>query len=80
MHCADLPRLTGREKEILLWAASGKTAFQTADLLCISTDTVNFHMKNCLRKLGVANKTAAAAKAMSLGLLPMVSFAPDSLH
>lgn len=70
MHCEDSPRLTPREKEILLWAAAGKTADETADLLSISADTVNFHIKNCLRKLGTGNKTAAAAKATALGLLP----------
>lgn len=69
MHCVDSPRLTRREQEILLWAASGKTAFETASLLSISADTVNFHIRNCLRKLGAVNKTAAAAKATALGLL-----------
>jgi len=71
MEQLHTPRLTQREVEVLLWAASGKTAPQTAHLLDISKDTVNFHMKNCLRKLSVENKTAAAAKATALGLLHM---------
>lgn len=66
------PRLTQREVEVLRWAATGKTAPETAHLLDISKDTVNFHMKNCLRKLSVSNKTAAAAKATALGLLHRV--------
>jgi len=69
MERLHAPRLTQREAEVLLWAATGKTALETGHLLDISADTVNFHMKNCLRKLKVENKTAAAAKATALGLL-----------
>jgi DNA-binding NarL/FixJ family response regulator len=61
--------LTQRESEVLVCAACGKTALQTADVLDISLYTVNFHVKNCLRKLGAENKTAATMKATALGLL-----------
>lgn len=69
MEQLDGIRLTQREMEVLVWAAIGKTAIETARLLEISSDTVNFHIKNCLKKLNVQNKTAAAAKATALGLL-----------
>ena len=62
-------RLTAREVEILKWTADGKTSSEAADILRISTNTVNFHVKNAISKLRVANKAAAAARAAVLGLL-----------
>ena len=64
----NISPLTRREIEVLSLAASGRTAKQTAAAMNISSDTVKFHIKNSLRKLSVENKTAAATKALSLGL------------
>lgn len=61
--------LTAREIEVLRWLAHGKTSRDTAAILGISADTVNFHVKNATAKLGAANKTAAAVRAVVLGLL-----------
>ncbi|RYH70122.1 MAG: LuxR family transcriptional regulator [Alcaligenaceae bacterium] len=61
--------LTVREVEVLKWAADGKTSSEISDILCIATDTVNFHIKNSVTKLGAANKTAAVVRAAMLGLL-----------
>jgi len=61
--------LTGREKECLLWAAEGKTAWETAQILKISERTVIFHLQNAARKLKVVNRQQAVARAVSLGLL-----------
>jgi DNA-binding CsgD family transcriptional regulator len=61
--------LTDREVEILRWTASGKTAWEIGSILKISERTVNFHLQNLMGKLGVHNKTHAAAKAMSFGLI-----------
>jgi DNA-binding CsgD family transcriptional regulator len=62
-------RLTPREIEVLQWTADGKTSSEVADILNVSTDTVNFHIKNAILKLQVANKAAAVARAAVLGLL-----------
>lgn len=67
--CEEACRLTHREIEILKWTADGKTAADIADILSIATDTVNFHVKKVVAKLGVANKTAAVARAIVVGLL-----------
>jgi len=64
-----LTPLTGRELEVLKWLADGKTSRDAADILGVSIDTVNFHVKNATLKLGAANKTAAAVRAALLGLL-----------
>ncbi len=61
--------LSAREAEVLRWTADGKTAADAATILGISVDTVNFHVKNTLGKVGAANKAAAAARAAVLGLL-----------
>lgn len=62
-------RLTRRETEVLKWTADGKTSGEISDLLAVSENTVNFHVKNAVRKLQVANKTSAVVKAAMLGLL-----------
>jgi len=61
--------LTRRETEILQWAADGKTAPEIGEILNISANTVNFHIKNAILKLRVPNKTAAVVRAIMLGLL-----------
>ena len=62
-------RLTGREVDVLRWAADGKTASETADILRIAERTVIFHIDNALRRLGAANKTAGVLKAAMLRLI-----------
>lgn len=66
---SDLPVLTDREREVLAWAARGKTVQDTADILSISTDTVETHVRACIRKLEANNKTHAVARAIFLRLI-----------
>jgi LuxR family transcriptional regulator len=61
--------LTEREVEVLKWTADGKTSGEISDILSISENTINFHVKNAIVKLGVVNKTAAVVRAAMLGLL-----------
>jgi LuxR family quorum-sensing system transcriptional regulator SolR len=62
-------KLTEREVEVLRWAADGKTASESAEIMTISERTVIFHIDNALRKLGAANKTAGVLKAAMLRLI-----------
>ncbi|MEO7494127.1 MAG: autoinducer binding domain-containing protein, partial [Massilia sp.] len=62
-------RLTPREKEVLRWAADGKTSYEIGRILTISNSAVNFHIKNSMIKLNANNKTHAVVKAALLGLL-----------
>lgn len=66
---AEAPNLTDREREVLRWTADGKSAGEIADLLTVSKNTIDFHIKNAIRKLKTANKTAAVVRAAMLGLL-----------
>ena len=59
-------RLTDRERDVLSWAARGKTALDTAELLGLTEDTVNKHIRHAIQKLGANNKTHAVARAINL--------------
>ncbi|OYW53637.1 MAG: hypothetical protein B7Y80_15155 [Hyphomicrobium sp. 32-62-53] len=61
--------LTPREKEILLWAAEGKSDPVIAEIVGISYSTVRFHMSNIFRKLNAYERTLAVAKAIRQGLI-----------
>lgn len=65
------PELSAREREVLLWAAQGKTAWETAAILGISPKTVEFHLGNCGKKLGTATKAQTILAAARKGLLPL---------
>lgn len=56
--------LTPREAEILFWVARGKTNPEIATILEIGLTTVKKHLENTFAKLGVENRTAAAAMAL----------------
>ncbi len=55
------PDLTKREREILELVAEGNTSSQIGEKLFISSQTVDTHRKNIMRKVGVHN-TAALVK------------------
>ncbi|HEX2724431.1 MAG TPA: LuxR C-terminal-related transcriptional regulator [Beijerinckiaceae bacterium] len=61
--------LTDRERDVVAWAARGKTGVDTAEILRISEDTVDTHMRSVMRKLNASNKTHAVAKAIYFGLI-----------
>ena len=61
--------LTDRELEVLRWSADGKTAAEISMILPISLNTVNFHLKNVMKKLSTPNKAAAVLYATVNGLL-----------
>ena len=61
--------MTDRERDVLSWAARGKSVLDTADILILSEDTVKTHIRNALTKLGANNKTHGVTKAIYLGLI-----------
>jgi DNA-binding NarL/FixJ family response regulator len=56
--------LTPREAEILLWVSQGKTNPEIATILGIGLTTVKKHLEATFAKLGVENRTSAAALAL----------------
>ena len=55
--------LTSREGEVLSWLSKGKTNRDIAQILGLSPRTVDKHLEQIYSKLGVENRTAAAAIA-----------------
>jgi DNA-binding CsgD family transcriptional regulator len=66
---SDLPKLTKRELDVLSWTAQGKTAWEVSVILGMSEKTVNFHLGNAMRKLGVSSKHQAVLKCVAAGLI-----------
>ncbi|ERP85298.1 LuxR family transcriptional regulator [Alcanivorax sp. P2S70] len=58
--------VTQREAQVLAWIAHGKTNREIAQILELSPRTVNKHLEQIFRKLGVENRTAAAAMVIQL--------------
>lgn len=65
----SVPKLTRREKEILLEAAQGLTTLEMAEKLFISPHTVESHRKNLIEKFGTKNLSSAIKLATEYGLI-----------
>ncbi|MGE3908780.1 MAG: response regulator [Chloroflexota bacterium] len=61
--------LTAREHEVLRLVALGQTNQQIGVALTVSTRTAKAHVERIIARLGVANRTEAVARAISLGML-----------
>ena len=62
--------LSGREIDVLKLMGEGLSNRAIAQHLFISENTVKYHMRNILQKLGAQNRTEAVTYAMRKGLLP----------
>lgn len=63
------PRLTPRELEVLKWTLGGKSSWVVGEILHLGEGTVNYHLRNAMRKLDTSSKHVAAARAMQMGLI-----------
>ncbi|MGO4386557.1 autoinducer binding domain-containing protein [Microvirga sp. 2YAF29] len=71
---APIPRtnpLTAREQETLRWAAMGKSAADTGEILGVTERTITAHVTSACLKLSAANKTHAVARALQHRLIQM---------
>ncbi|HEU5100292.1 MAG TPA: response regulator transcription factor [Roseiflexaceae bacterium] len=62
-------RLTPREREVLEHIVEGHTNREIARQLSLSVGTVKIHVEHIIAKLGVADRTQAAVRAVERGLL-----------
>jgi DNA-binding CsgD family transcriptional regulator len=60
-HFPHRERLTPRQLEILQLIAAGHSTAVIAGQLCLSPETVRWHVKSILRKLRAKNRAEAAA-------------------
>ena len=58
--------LTGREADVLLWVAQGKSNGDIGTILGMSEKTVKQHLGSVFQKLGVENRNAASFRAMEI--------------
>ncbi|SFY45785.1 DNA-binding transcriptional regulator, CsgD family [Paracoccus pantotrophus] len=72
---ASAPPLSGllgpRKREALVWAAQGKSSWETGAILGLSAKTVDHYIANACGKLQAANRTHAVAICLSRGLFDM---------
>lgn len=61
--------LTEKEREILTWAAAGKSLSDISILLSISENTIKFHMKKIYKKFGVHDRINAVVVGLTYGLI-----------
>lgn len=64
-------RLSARELDVLRWCKDGKSYPEIAVILGISTKTVEYHISNAMRKLGVNQKISAIVVAAREGLIAL---------
>lgn len=70
--CVGVKRLTQRETDVLVWAAAGKTTWETAQILGIKETTANCYIRCACEKLLAANKTHAVAIAVCSRLVELI--------
>ncbi len=63
------PLLSQREVSILHWIAAGKTNGEIANILGIKPPTVATYIKRVFYKLDVSDRSAAATRAVKLGII-----------
>lgn len=65
----EIPKITRREKEILVLIAEGLTTVEIAGKLFISSHTVESHRKNLLEKFQVKSTASVISTVKRLGLI-----------
>jgi DNA-binding NarL/FixJ family response regulator len=65
----SLALLTARELEVLRLVAAGRTNREIGQVLFLSPATIKVHVERILAKLGVADRTQAAVRAVACGLV-----------
>lgn len=68
----NIPPLTQREREVLVWLGRGMAPKAIARVLGISLNTCRGYVKSLLAKLGVNSALEAVVKAQQLGLIEPV--------
>lgn len=63
--------LSEREQEVLRAIAQGKKTAEIAEMLFVSTNTIEFHRKHILHKLGATNMAELIKKAIEQGYIAM---------
>jgi DNA-binding NarL/FixJ family response regulator len=71
MNGGRAPELTDREKQVLRLIATGKPNREIAEDLCISRETVRWHIRSVYGKIGATGRASAINCAVLMGLVPI---------
>jgi DNA-binding CsgD family transcriptional regulator len=63
--------LSKREREVLIWSGQNKSTADIADIMGVSAKTIEFHLANIYKKLGVNGRILAVIKALHHGLISL---------
>jgi len=63
------PQLSARQRECLAWVRQGKSSGVIAEILGVSVRTVDEHLAEACRKLGVRSRVQAAVDASLAGII-----------
>jgi DNA-binding NarL/FixJ family response regulator len=66
----ELDQLTGREREIVGWVATGRSNQEIAEELVVSPDTVRTHVSRAMVKLHARDRAQLVVFAIQSGLTP----------
>lgn len=69
MHQPEMPRLSAREVEILEWVARGKSNSVIAQIMGLSTHTVDAYLRRIFLKLGATDRITATVKGIGRGVI-----------
>ena len=65
----QMPRLTDRQRECVMWAARGKSDWEISQILGISEETVGEHLRHARERYGVGKRTVLAVHALFDGTI-----------
>lgn len=65
----NVPHVSKRELDVLRWLMDGKSSREIARITHRAEVTINFHVANIRRKLGVKTRQQALVKAIGLGII-----------
>jgi DNA-binding CsgD family transcriptional regulator len=71
MRFPPMVSLSPKEHEVLLWVVAGKSDDEIGDILSISGNTVNYHLRHIYQKLDVHSRVAAVATAITFGVVDL---------
>lgn len=66
---SDVPKLSGREREVLGYVVKGFSYSEIAKLIGVSPHTVTTHVRGIYRKLAVTSRGEAVYEALQLGIV-----------
>ena len=61
--------VTPREREVMIWVADGKTAWEISTILHLSEHTIRNHIENARKRLNAMNITHMVALALRGGII-----------